>query len=251
MAWQTRPLRKTLPAEPEAVAIAPRRSALVALLFQGRSASARGEYRIFDAAGYRFYRSNSAPPVPADSPFATNATLPYTSAATFADGTWWVSVSYFNGVLDSGFLPVGAHGETYFKMVVASGVTTPTVPSSPQSSRLTNIGGGVLQIAGFYVPGADGSNAATQWAIAYTTDGSTPPTGTPTITQAMGTGVIQILSRSLPAQANGTVVKVQLQTRRLVVATWVYSPAVLLTATADAAGPSAPLVLQSIPGFES
>jgi len=246
MAWLPRKRRLHYDA-PAGVAESPRRRSATNLLlsYAQRYGAARGLYRVFNAAAYRFYRSNVAPPTTADAPFATSATLPSTPATTFADGTWYLSMSYFNGVLDSGFLPLGPRGETYLKIVIAGGVAQGAKPGQPYNARLVALAAGVVQVLAFYAPVADGANAATQWAIAYTIDGSIPPTGAPTITKAMGTGAIQVLSYKLPAQANGTIVKVQLQMRRGTV----YSdPLDVLQATANTAGPSAPLSLGTWPG---
>jgi hypothetical protein len=198
----------------------------------------RGQYRIFNAAGYSFYRSNSGPPNETDIPFATSATLPATPSNTYADGTWYLSMSYFNGCLSSGFLPLGPHGETYLLMEIAGGAAVGDRPSLPSTAALQIKAGGVIRINAVYVATPDGANRATEWSIAYTTDGTTPPNNTPTATKAMTGGALQVLAFDLPAQANGTVVKVQLQTRR---GGTVYSfPGTVLVATADATGPTAP-----------
>lgn len=210
-----------------------------------RRAGARGLYRIFNAAGYRFYRSNAAP-VEGSAAFASNATLPYQPATTFADGTWYLSMSYFNGVLDSGFLPLGPHGETYLLVTLAAGALVPTFPSPPLNARLKQLAGGVVEIIAAYSNLPDGAAAATQWAVAYTTNGSTPAVNTPTITPAMAGGPLAILKYKLPAQTAGTVVKVQLQVRRTVsVGVYSYSPAAaVLSLTVATAGPSGPLSME-------
>lgn len=204
---------------------------------QPRAAAARGLYRIFNAVGYRFYRSNSAPPLETDSPFASNATLPYQPATTFADGTWYLSMSYFNGVLDSGFLPLGPRGETYLIVEILAGALVAVRPGPPVSPGLIQLTGGIVQVVGYYLGTPDGANRATQWAIAYTIDGSTPPTSTPTITPTMPAGPLALLAYSLPAQSVGVTVKVQLQVRR----GSAYSLPATVLSTTIVAGPSAPL----------
>jgi|SRR6185437_3286244 len=210
-----------------------------------RFSDARGLYRVFNAPCFRFYRSSTAPPPVGSAPFTTNATLPYQPTSTYADGTWYLSASYFNGVLDSGFLPLGPNGETYLTIEIVSGVAASTRPSPPYTAYLKVIAGGVVQIVAAYPRVSDAANAAKQWAIAYTTDGSTPPSNAPSITPTMMTGPLALLSYNLPAQANGTVIKVQLQTLR----SGVYSlPGAVLSATASSIGPSAPLDLRAWPG---
>lgn len=208
--------------------------------FRGKFyAEARGVYRIFNAATYRFYRSDSAPPEEGDTPFATNATLPHTPTDTFSDGTWYLSVSYYNGILDSGFLPVGPNSETYVRLDIDSGAATNAPPQAPIDWRLELRPNGVVRVIGVYVE--TGSLRAGQWSIAYTTDDSTPPADAPSITPAMGSGLLALLEYDLPAQSHGTTVKVRLQTRRQD-ASWVYSEgSTVLTITADAQGPTAPL----------
>lgn len=209
-----------------------------------------GTYRIEGTAVYRFYRSNSGPPVEGDTPFATNATLPYTPTNTFPNGTWYVSVSRFNGILDSGFLPLGENGETYIRLEISSGVVLGVPPNAPVAVTLELRPGGVVRVRAFYYQ-VD-TLRATEWAITYTTNGSTPgtpPGVSPTVTVAMPTGGAAVLQYDLPAQADGTTVKVRLQTRRNDGGTWRYSEgSTVLTIVADAAGPVQPLVIQQWPG---
>ena len=206
---------------------------------------ARGLYRVFNDAEYRFYRSSSAPPVEGDTPFATNATLPHEPADTYADGTWYLSVSYFNGIYDSGFLPVGPRGETYLRLDLSGGVETGTPPGAPLHWHLTNVGGGVVRVTGIYAQ--TGSDRAVDWSLAYTVNGSTPATDTPDVNVTMIVGGLAQLVYDLPAQANGTTVKVRLQTRRLD-SGYVYSEdSTVETITADATGPAA---VQAIEGVQ-
>jgi len=199
----------------------------------------RGLYRIFNSVEYRFYRDNSAPPAEDDAPFATNATLPHTPADVYADGTWYLSVSYFNGVIDSGFLPLGEHGETFLRLDLAGGEETTGPPQGPTDWRLELDAAGVVRVVGFYWE--SGALRADHWSIGYTTDGGDPPEDTPDVTVDLPAG-LAVLDYALPEQANGTTVKVRLQTRR---GDTVYSEdSTIKTATADAAGPTAPLDAQ-------
>lgn len=193
-----------------------------------------GRYRVFAPAVYRFYRSSVAPPVEGDTPFATSATLPSTPVDTYGDAIWYLSMSYFNGVLDSGFLPLGPRGETYLKLEISSGLELENPPTAPLDVRLELRAGGVVRVIALYLE--LGALRADTWAIAFTTNGSTPPTDTPTVTQAVTDG-LAVLSYDLPAQAHGTTVKVRVQTRRVSV----YSDgSSVLTALADSVGPVAP-----------
>lgn len=202
---------------------------------QRRYGAARGLFRIFNNAEYRFYRSNVAPPVEGDVPFATNATLPHTPANTYGNGTWYISVTRFNGVLESGFLPIGPRGETYVRLVISAGAALPAPPSRPFTARLEARPAGVVRVVAAYAGVADAANAADRWGIAYTTNGSTPAAGAASITKLMSGSGLEILAYDLPAQADGTVVKVQLQTMR---GATVYSDAgTVLSLTVDTGGP--------------
>lgn len=211
-----------------------------------RYLTTRGRYRVFNAAEYRFYRSNSAPPVEGDSPWATSSSLPDTPTDTFADGTWYLSSSYFNGAIDSGFLALGPNGETYLELEIASAAEVSGRPTPPADVRLELRPNGVVRVVAFVL--AVGDAAPDTWAIAYTTDGSTPAADAPDVTQSISGGALKVLAYDLPAQADATTVKVRLQTRL----SGVYSSgSSVLTATADAAGPAAPADLDLWPGIPS
>lgn len=196
---------------------------------------ARGLYRVFNTAEYRLYRSQVRPPQEGDTPFATTASLPYEPADVFGNGTWYVSMSYFNGVIDSGFLPLGQAGETYLRLEIESGSEVYAPPNGPNDWRLENVGGGVVRVLGYYRQG--GGLRAGQWAIAYTTDGSEPAADTPDVTRSIVAEGLALLEYDLPAQGDGTTVRVRLQTRRLDDATWRYSEdSVIKTISAEATG---------------
>jgi len=185
-----------------------------------------GLYRVFNSACYRFYRSNSGPPAESDTPYATAAALPATPSDTFADGSWWISVDYFNGAVGSGFLPIGPNGETYIRIEVVGGVQKGAPSGQPGEASLPAVGtwslversGGVLAVTSIYNE-AD-SVRADDWCIAWTNDGtdpSTPPTvsGTTTVTYVAMTGAnLSILDYELPAQSDSVTVKVRLSVRR-------------------------------------
>ena len=80
--------------------------------------------------------------------------------------------------------------------------------------------------------------AAPGTAHAGWSNGTTPAAGSPTATVAITAAGMAYLAYDLPAQVDGTTVKVLVQTRT----GSVYSvPGSVLTITADAAGPSAPV----------
>jgi hypothetical protein len=206
--------------------------------FARRYLDGRGKYRVFNAVGYRFYRSNSGPPAETDTPFATNATLPHEPADAYADGTWYLSVSYFNGVIDSGFLPVGPNGETYLRLDITAGAVAGSPPNPANDCQLEVRAAGVVAVLAAYYQ-AD-TLMAEEWAVAYTFDGSPPPESTPDYTVAMDAQGLCVLEYDLAAQAHGTTVKARVQTRRND-GGWIYSEgSAILTATAYTPGPGAP-----------
>lgn len=203
----------------------------------------RGRWRRWGEAKYRFFRDNSAPPEPTDTPFATAASLPATPADTFADGTWYLSVAKFNGIYQSEFLPIGPEGETYLKLEISGGAEVANGPVGPSDVALETQAGGVVRVLAWL---DTNQTDADQWAIAYTTNGSTPAEDSPDVTVDLATTGMAILDYQLPAAADGATVKVRVQTRRNdgtdVSPSWVYSDgSEVLEATADATGPTAPL----------
>jgi len=206
-------------------------------------ADCRGKYRVFNAAGYNFFRSNSAPPVESDTPFDFAASLPHTPADTFADGTWYLSLSAFNGVRNSGFMPLGPHGETFVRIDIVSGVGVYSPPLGPTEWHLEAAAGGQVRIVAMVADSSD--LRAHEWAINYTTNGTTPTTDAAAISREIDSAGLAILDYLLPAQADGATVKVRLQTRRNdgtdLSPVWTYSEdSTVLVAVADAVGPGAP-----------
>lgn len=233
-------VRRTIPAE---TACDPAAAVLIHLGFETFYADLRGLYRIFNAAEYRLYRSDSAPPEEGSTPWTTSPTLPVTPDDTFADGTWYVALSYFNGVLDSGFLPVGPRGEPYRVLGIDSGVTVLAPPAGPGNWDLAAVG---LSVRVTAVYRDDSALGGQQWAIAYTFDGSDPPEDTPAITARIPTRGLAILEQLLPAASLGDTVKVRLQTRRndgtVLMPIWRYSAgSVVKSIVLPSAGPTAPI----------
>lgn len=206
-------------------------------------ASWRGRYRVFNPTEYRFWWSDltAGPPVETDPPDATNATLPYSPTPTFGDGTWGFSMSYYNGVHDSGFLPVGPQGETFLRLDISGGAEAGTPPRAPLDARIEAGAGGTVRLLGAYYEPPAGGLRATDWAVTYTTDGTTPgvpPMVSPTITYPMPTGGIAILDETIGPFDHATQIRVRIQTARAGTPV-VYSenPPVLMV-VADLIGPT-------------
>lgn len=172
--------------------------------------AARGFFSIQNTAEYRFYRKLGSPPVPGtDAAFATAASLPATPAIAWADGSWYTGVTYFNGHIESGL----DHCEL---IVLSSGAQTATPPDSPVGVEVQQLAAGVTRILALYNPMRDSLPIADEWRIWYTTNGSTPvASGSPQVTQAMTfERGAALLSYDLPAQVNGTTVKVLVKASR-------------------------------------
>lgn len=242
-AMVTQPTIRRRPPKPRRLRIKPGRlGRLMYLAPNHYYVDVREFYRIFNAAVYRFYKSTIGPPAETDTPFAVNATLAgFSPADTFGNGTHYLSVSYFNGVLDSGFLPIGPNGEPYLRLEVSGGGELDNPPLAPSGVRLILRPGGVVRVQAVYLE--FGAGRGSVWALTATLDGSepgTPPAVSPTVTQTILGSNLSVLEHDLPAQADGTTVKVRVQVRRLDGATWRYSEgSTALTAIADALGPDA------------
>jgi hypothetical protein len=215
----------------------------------------RGQYRSFNDACYLFYRSSTGPPAESDTPFASSADVDYSPPDTFADGIWYISVSYFNGVIDSGFLPLDDIGRTYVRLEIVATEEKSNSPgdiayaglSAPGIWRVEPIAGGVVRVHAFY--NEQGPLRADDWCISYTTDGIhdpvVPPETAPWGTWQVepigdGTGLV-FLEYDLPAQAHDTEVRVRISVRRDL-GSYVYSYSAgteVATLYADAEGPTA------------
>lgn len=209
---------------------------------------ARGLYRIFNVAEYRFYRSQAGPPAETDTPWEKSETLPHTSTSGFTDGTWYLAMSYFNGVIDSGFYPAGPQGQLYILLQILGGLEQPNPPMGPNDCTLEQRPGGVVRVVAAY--NEVGPNRGDEWALAYTFNGVDPPIDTPTEVLPASAGGLAILSHDLPAQADATTVKVRLQIRRPDGGGgFVYSTgSTVKQIAADAVGPAAPLAGERWPG---
>ncbi len=198
----------------------------------------RGRHRIFNTAEYRAYRHSTRPPLESDTPYDTNPTLPFTPTDTFANGTWWLSLTRFNGIVESGFLPLGPSGEAYKRLDITSGSEVLSPPNQPLSWRIVATAGGYVRILATYRQ--DDSLRATQWAIAYATGAGSPATDNPDETATMRTAGLSILDYEIGPYSHLQLVKVRLQTRRND-GTWQYSEnSTVLSLNADTEGPTVP-----------
>jgi hypothetical protein len=213
------------------------------LVMVRRYGVARGLFRVWNWPEYRLYRKQDDPPVESDTPFATAPSLPSTPADTFGDGQWYLAAGYYNGIYDSGFGPQDAAGRLYRRLTIDGGQETGLPPKTPDRVALQLRRGGIVRVTATYAE--NGALRAEEWAIAYTTDGSDPAEDSPDVTRGFDARGAAVLGYELPAQPNGTVVRVRVQVRRNDGAddapVWVYSlGSEVLSATADAEGPAGP-----------
>lgn len=137
-------------------------------------AEARGLYRVWNAPKFRIYRTGpyvaswppvteGEPPAEGDPPWETCDALPYSPAGTFTTGVWLIALSYFNGVLDSGFYPLGPKGEPYRRLFIDAGGQEAGNPPEEPTWSVEAIAGGRARVRAVYAE--TGPNRADQWAL--------------------------------------------------------------------------------------
>ena len=199
----------------------------------GRGKSeARGMFRVRGTAMYQAYHKLGSAPTPGvDTAFATSASLPFTPTDTFGDGD-----RYFTLTKKSAYgLESTPHHTT--RMNISGGTVGGAAPNPPSQLQLFQ-SAGIVTAKTLYTRPADSTYLADTFALWYTTDGSTPGSGSPNATASVSStarGAWWIYA--LPAQVDGVVVKVLVKMKK----GSVYSDTGLSASlTVDAAGPSAP-----------
>jgi hypothetical protein len=223
-----------------------------------------GHWRIFNTPEYRFYRSNVAPPLETDTPFATSASLPDTPPDTYADGTWYLAVSLFDGAIDSGFFPIGPNGEPYITVtIVDEKIVGTQAPNPPISWHLEQRGGdGDVWLIATYFKG--NAPQADQFTYKWTSDGTTPSDPTynpvdlnPTDEKYVGkttitTEALAVLEKLLGTYADGKTITAKCATARQDVdgfsVAWLVSTFETKTLVVNTVGPTAPVAADAWPG---
>lgn len=171
----------------------------------------RGCYRVDGTAGYQAYHEEDADPVPGvDDPFATNATLPFTPDDVFGNGDHRFALTYEN---DHG---LEGDSRKITRIIVSGGSEDDLPPSGPYQIRLSPRPDGEMRVEALAVLAAAGSDRrATHWALWYTTDGSAPGGGDADYTETIsaGRGFGRLRYDGIPAQDDGTLVRVLVRTR--------------------------------------
>jgi hypothetical protein len=203
------------------------------------SAQAQGLYRVADPTldRYEVYRGIDASPDFTAAPFATNSTLPITTAA--------LSVSHKHHLVlrkrnKWGLISQNTQ-ETIFD-VNAGGTLNATPPSDPTNIAATGAAAGTVIISAQYAPNDDGDNAADTWLVYFTTNGIDPNPGTDipvVIVMNLSDGSAR-LSYTTAAQAEGTLVKAIVRTRRTGTPNVDSTGSTIVSATATLLGPGAP-----------
>ncbi len=178
-----------------------------------RYVAARGLWRIWNEPEYRFYRTDGSAPDETDTPFETASSLPHECVAAWADGDWFISTSYFNGVIDSGFLPLGARSETYRRLRLVDGEEVALPPYPPFAVRLEPLADGDVRIVALHNQGSDTALHATEWAVAYTFDGTDPVADDPDYTETITGERAVVLDKTVTGGTDGQTFKVLVQTR--------------------------------------
>lgn len=177
----------------------------------GRSYSQiRGGYRLQGKPLYRIYRKLGSVPVPGvDAIWEETDTLPYQPSSTFADGIWFIALTWFNGYVESAVRKI-------VRLELVSGVERANPPDAPKWG-LTLRPGGVVRVTGYYDSSRDVAEgvAANTWALWWTGNGSTPGIGSADYTEAMRFDRFAVarIIYDLPAAADGLLVKALLRTR--------------------------------------
>jgi hypothetical protein len=202
----------------------------------------RADYRVEDTTieGYESYLGTDAAPDFDAAPWETFTTLPHESAALAAGHDYQLVIRRRNrfGLLSLNISPTMIG-------VDAGGAETATKPSAPTTVSVSPAAAGAVQVAAAYNYTADGTDAATIWAIWITDDGSDPDpdndvaTATETMVQVSG---VSILDYTSGVYADAATIKVTVRTRRVDTGPVNVDSdnTDIHTTTADTDGPTAP-----------
>lgn len=195
----------------------------------------RGVHRVYTDAYYEAYQASGADPVPGvTTPVDTNATVPWTPADTFGDATHHLALCYVNRY------GLRSTPKVTSKVRIVSGAEANLLPNDPDEIRVIQTAGGTTRVMVRYRRPVDSDELASQIAIWYTDDGSTPGSGDPDFTETIrwvqgGYGLM--VCDDIPALGDGTTLKILAKAK----AGSLYSPTgVSTTETISIAGPTAP-----------
>ena len=202
----------------------------------------RGRNRLQDddLPNYLVFRGTGAEPDPeTDSPYETFNTLPHTTAAQSVGTNYYFILRSQNdyGVRSKNLA-------SWYLSLDGSGDQNATPPTAPEYVSVVAADAGTVDAFFDYSRLVDlSANRADTWAIWYTTDGSTPdPDVDPvTATETMQfVGDVARLRYQVPAQVDGTTVKVIVRTRLAGSPDVDSTNTTIYTITADTDGPATP-----------
>lgn len=205
----------------------------------------RGRSRIFNAAQYRFYRKDGSVPVPGvDSAHATASSLPSTPAGAWADGDWYITVTYFNGVIESLPKLQPPDGTPAKFLEIASSAEVDLAPGDASEYSISAIAGAKIRAQAIYSLASDRGRGVTptHWRLSWTGDAS----GSASI--AFGTSQNEEVRLDYEISlSDGQEITLTIKTGYDPGTGFVESAGVQATITADSAGPAAPEVSPSTP----
>lgn len=196
-----------------------------------------GLYRIADddLDRYELHIGVNAEPDITAAPTETFTSLPHTTTATLTSGaTHYLVVNKRN--------KYGMRSQSNRSTIIKlTGTLEARLgPSAPQFITLTASASGTFKTTAFYNAAKDGDDAANQWLVYFTSDGSTPTPGvtTPVVIDMAIVNGVAYLDYTTATFGGGTTGKVLVRVRRYEDASDSTNSSVL-TATADTTGPSA------------
>lgn len=178
------------------------------------ASSGAGQYRIANDALslYEVYKGTDGAPDFTAAAWETSATLPLTTEALAVSHVYQIAVRRRNA-----YNLVSQNTETESFDIAADGTINTVHPSAPVNTEIAAGAAGTFDVTSEYYYLEDGDNAATQWLIYLTTNGSdpNPSVDSPTVVPMVSVDGIAKLDWTSNAAADGATGKVLVRTRRV------------------------------------
>lgn len=190
-------------------------------------------------AGYELYRGVGAEPDFTAAPWETFASLPHDTGilATAAVSNLALRRRNKYGLLSQNIT------STSFD-IDGGGNQNAIKPIAPETVEIAAIGGGVMRITAVYNTVVDGANAADTWVLWINSDGTDPDPdvdGATTTVAMGGIELVEVLEHDTGVFADGADIRAVVRTRRTGTPDVDSANTNVVSALADAAGPSRPL----------
>lgn len=175
----------------------------------------RGDYRVADTTieGYELYRGVGAEPDLASSPWETFTALPHDTAALSASTAYRFVLRYRNR------FGLVSQNQTSWKVTSdGTGAAEARKPSDPFDTSVEAAAGGAVRVRSNYMPGPDGTDAATIFAVWVTSDGADPDPDVDAVTTTVSMTTIlglSVLDWTSGAYADALTIKVVVRSRRV------------------------------------